>query len=113
MTLTRYTIGFILSLVLTLVVYWLATSVGGGFWMVVVISLLAVVQMIVQLVYFLHLGEEASPRHKLWSFIIMAVTVLIIVFGTLWIMKNMNYNMMNMTPAQKDDYMTSKHEMAF
>lgn len=113
MTLTRYTIGFVLSLLLTFIVYVLAVGVGGGFWMIVGISLLAVVQMIVQLVYFLHLGEEAKPRQKLISYMVMIVTVLIIVFGSLWIMKNMNYNMMHLTPAQKDDYMMGRNEMAF
>ena len=113
MTITRYAIGFVLSLLLTLGVYALVTGVGGGFLMIVGISVLAVVQMIVQLVYFLHLGEEVSPRHRLWSFVIMVITVVIIVFGTIWIMKNMNYNMLHMTPAQKSDYMTSKNEMAF
>lgn len=113
MTLTRYTIGFVLSLLLTFIVYLLTVGVGGGFLMIIAISLLAVVQMIVQLVYFLHLGEETRPHQKLLMYIVMVITVLIIVFGSLWIMENMNYNMMHLTPAQKDDYMMGRNEMAF
>lgn len=113
MTLTRYVIGFVLSLLLTLTAYWLVMYGGPSQWLVASIIILAVVQMIVQLIFFLHLNEEATPRSKLMSFIFMAATLLIIVIGSIWIMANMNYNMMQMTPAEKANYMTSRHEMAF
>ncbi len=113
MTLAKYGIGFGLSLLLTLAAYSLVMYGGTSPWLLASITLLAVVQMVVQLIFFLHLGEEASPRAKLLSFIFMAGTLLIIVVGSLWIMANMNYNMMHMTSAQKDNYMTNRNEMAF
>ena len=113
MTLTRYTIGFVLSLLLTFIVYLLTVGVGGGFLMIIAISLLAVVQMIVQLVYFLHLGEEVAPRYRLLSFLYMAGSLVIIVVGSIWIMQNLDYNMMNMSADQKTQYMLKEHDKGF
>ncbi len=113
MTLTRYTIGFILSLLLTLAAYMLTMYGGMSTWLVAAISVLALVQMVIQLIFFLHLGDEVGPRYKLMSFVFMAGTLLIVVVGSLWIMANLNYNMMQMTSAEKTDYMIHKSEMGF
>lgn len=114
MTLTKYIIGFILSLALTIVAYVLVTQeLVGGMALIMVLGALAVVQMIVQLVFFLHLGDEVGPRYKLASFLFMGGILLIIVVGSVWIMNNMNYNMMNMTPQQKSDYMMTQHDKGF
>jgi cytochrome o ubiquinol oxidase operon protein cyoD len=54
---------------------------------------LAFVQVIIQLIFFLHLGEEESPRWNLISFLFMVGVVFIIVAGSLWIMFNLDYRM--------------------
>lgn len=113
MTIARYTIGFILSLVLTIVAYYYVVARGDNPLLLIVLAILAIVQMIVQLVFFLHLGEEAAPRYKLSSFIFMAVVLGIVVIGSLWIMVNLNQNMMHMSPNEKTNYMTSRNDQAF
>lgn len=113
MTIAKYSVGFLLSLILTLAAYLFVT---GGFhspWLLGTLAALALVQMVVQLVFFLHLGDETGPRYKLLSFIFMAGTLIIIVIGSLWIMRNMNYNMANMTPSQKNSYMLTQHDKGF
>lgn len=60
---------------------------------VAVIITLALVQLIVQMVFFLHIGQEERPRWKLWAFISMFAVLMIVVVGSLWIMNNLNYNM--------------------
>lgn len=114
MTLGKYIIGFVLSLFLTLVSYFLVmTSQAGNKFVFVAILALAVTQMVVQLVFFLHLGEEATERQKNVSFIFMAGTLMIVLVGSIWALSNMNYNMMQMSPTQKENYMTSRSELAF
>lgn len=110
----KYAIGFIVSLLLTCSAF---ASVeyewfNGGM-LLLVIGMLAVIQAIVQLYYFLHLGEELKPRIRLLTLSFMLVILLIIVVGSLWIMQHLNYNMMQMTPDEKDYYMTSQKDKGF
>lgn len=114
MTLQKYIIGFIASLIITLIAYFAAVGEwASGFVLLLVLCTLAIIQMVVQLVYFLHLGDEVGPRYKLASFLFMMGILLIIVVGSLWIMHHLNYNMMNMTPTEKSDYMLKQHDKGF
>lgn len=100
--LNAYITGFVLSLITTLIAYWIViTHANGGLVMFShtglysMLGVLAVVQFIVQAVYFLHLGTESKPRWRVVMFWYMILMVLIIVVGSIWIMENLNYNMMN------------------
>lgn len=95
-TLASYITGFILSLVMTLAAYLLVTHRNySNVVIITAIITLALVQFFVQLFFFLHLGKETRPRWKLLVFGFMTTTVFIIVFGSLWIMSNLNGRMMN------------------
>lgn len=99
-----YIVGFIASVVLTLAAYWLVTQNVFSYWVLVLaISVLAVVQLFVQLYFFLHLGQERKPRLKLTAFIFAAMVVVIVVYGSVWIMQNLDYHH-GETPAGIDDY---------
>lgn len=114
MTLGKYVIGFVLSLALTLVAFFLvANELLTGMQLVLALGGLALVQLVVQLTYFLHLGDEVGPRYKLASFVFMGGILLIVVVGSVWIMDNLNDNMMNMSPNQKTDYMKTQHDKGF
>lgn len=113
MTVGKYLIGFILSLVLTFVAYAFVATGGSGAWLIALLGVLAFLQMIVQLLFFLHLGDEAKPRVKFWAFVFMAVTLLIVVGGSIWIMANMNYNMNHMSPDEKIEYMMHEYGKGF
>ena len=41
---------------------------------------------------FLHLGQEDKPRYQLTAFNFMVLVVLILVFGSIWIMQNLDYH---------------------
>jgi len=104
-----YLSGFIGSLVLTLVAYALVKihvdSLHETFshpFLIVSVITLALVQFLVQLYCFLHLGRENRPRWKLLVLLGMISVVLILVLGSLWIMYNLNYRM---TPQQINSYM--------
>lgn len=100
-----YTIGFILSIVLTLIPYQLVIIEKAitGRALVAALVLFAVAQLFVQLVFFLHLGRESRPWWNLQMFAFMAMVLLILVIGSLWIMYNLDYNMM--TPHELDQQM--------
>ena len=96
-----YFTGFMWSLLLTLAAFALVKmqlDAGGDAYqakvLIGILAVLAIVQLVVQLVFFFHLGREAKPRLNTVSFLFMLMVVGIIAFGSLWIMYNLNYNMM-------------------
>lgn len=109
----QYVAGFVSALVLTLFAFWLVMNrVVQGPWLVPVLVSLAVLQLTVQLVFFLHVGREERPRWNMTALIFMLIILIIIVAGSLWIMNNLNYNMM-MTAEQMDAYMMEQREKGF
>ncbi len=106
-TLRSYVTGFVTSIVLTVSAYLLVVNRGNATTglIVKIIVALALIQFIVQLFFFLHLGKETKPRWKLFVFFFMILVVLILVFGSLWIMNNLNYRM---TPSQQFNYMNDQ-----
>jgi len=95
-TLKSYIIGLLLSLILTLTSFTLA-----GYHLMttehlyIFLTLLALIQLIVQVVCFLRLNASPDGRWNLMPFIFTIVIVLVLVIGSLWIMFNLNYNMMH------------------
>jgi len=105
-TFRSYLTGFSLSIIFTLTAYLLV--VHKKFTTDIIISLiigLALVQFLIQLIFFLHLGKESKPRWKLFVFIFMIAVVLILVFGSIWIMNNLNTRM---TPEQINTYVNDQ-----
>ena|SRR5260221_2509642 len=94
-TLRSYITGFALSIAFTLLAYFAVVNhvVSGGLLIAVIIGL-AIVQLVVQLLFFLHIGQESKPRWNLAFFLSTASIVLLIVVASLWIMNHLNYNMM-------------------
>jgi cytochrome o ubiquinol oxidase subunit IV len=112
-TQNSYTIGFILSIMWTLLAYGVVVGKGFGTNVTVgIVCILAVAQLITQLVFFLHLGFNRSSRWNLITFSFMLMVLVIIVFGSLWIMQNLNYNM-QMTPEQMNSYMKEQSNKGF
>ena len=103
-SLRSYLVGFVLSLALTLTAYFLVVDhVLSGAALLAAILVLAITQLVVQLIFFLHLARESHPRWNLTVFGFMLVVLVILVFGSLWIMKNLNYHT-DMTPEQTDEF---------
>lgn len=104
----KLSIGFGASLILTLVAFWLVmqhVQNSAAFPLEVVVPRvigLAVIQLVVQLYFFLHLGNETKPRWNLIVFLFMILVLVIVVLGSIWIMDNLNYNMM---PEDINEYM--------
>ncbi len=110
-TLASYTAGFILSLALTLIPYLIVQrhlhhEVFSRTLVVIAIMVFAIAQLVVQLVLFLHLDKGSQRRWNLLVLSFAAMVVIIVVFGSLWIMHNLNYRT---SPAQMLQYMSSQN----
>lgn len=100
--LQAYIAGFVLSVVLTLLAFWVVTAkLYAPAFTVGIIVTLAVIQLFVQLIFFLHLGDETKPRWRLTTLGFGIGVVFIVVFGSLWIMDHLNYNMMQGHETEK------------
>ncbi|EKF74654.1 cytochrome o ubiquinol oxidase subunit IV [Alcanivorax hongdengensis A-11-3] len=91
-----YMIGFVLSVILTVIPFWLvmANVISSSAATAVVILGFAVVQIVVHMVYFLHMNFQSQGGWNMLSLIFTSILVLITIFGSLWVMYHMNVNMM-------------------
>lgn len=102
--LRSYVLGFFSSIVFTLAAYVLVVYHGASHAGIMVgITVLALSQLMAQLVFFLHLGKESKPRWNLTVFLFAVMVVVILVAGSLWIMYHLNYNME--TPGAENTYL--------
>lgn len=90
-----YTVGFVIALGLTYIASLIVTKkLLSGWAAASVLIVLAVLQLIVQLYFFLHLGQGKKSRLNILILLFAGLVVSIVVIGSLWIMNNLNYNMM-------------------
>jgi cytochrome o ubiquinol oxidase subunit IV len=96
--LKSYAIGFALSLALTAASFGTVMSgIVPHAWRLTGIVALCVVQLLVQLTYFLHLGKHPDQRANTAIFACTGLLIAIVVAGSLWVMHNANVNMMPTT----------------
>ncbi len=102
--LKNYIIGFLCSIALTLLAYFpVIKHVHSGHiafshhFLVAFVLILATIQLVVQLVFFIHLSTHPKQRLNLILFLPTITIVLVVMLGSLWIMDHLNYNM---TPEQ-------------
>ena len=94
-----YLIGFLLSVVLTALAFWLAMSgVLATSATALIVVALAVVQILVHTVYFLHVNTRSEGGWTLIALVFTAVIVVIVIAGSLWIMFHLHGNMMPAAP---------------
>ncbi len=90
-----YLIGFFLSVVLTALPFGLVMTGSLQHDMIAPVCFaFAAVQIVVHLVYFLHMNTKSSRTWNGAAFLFTLVILLILMVGTLWVMYNMNLNMM-------------------
>jgi cytochrome o ubiquinol oxidase operon protein cyoD len=90
-----YVIGLGLALVLTGVSFWVAsTSVLWGPGVAVGLVVLAIAQMGVHLVFFLHITSGPDNTNNVLALAFGVLIVFLVMIGTIWIMAHMNANMM-------------------
>ncbi len=93
-TIRAYITGFILSLIFTFIPYYLVVNqVITGTALLATILSFGVLQMLVQVIFFLHLGRSPRPNWQIVFFIFTIATILIVVAGSVVITRNLKYNM--------------------
>ena len=92
-----YVIGFILSVILTAIPFWLVMTMplSAGATGAIIMAF-AVVQIVVHMVYFLHMTPKAEGGWSLTSLVFTINVVVIMLAGSLWVMHHLNTNMMPM-----------------
>ena len=92
-----YLVGFLLAAGLSAVSFYLARS--SLVWtpsIPIALSVLAMAQMGVHLVFFLHITSGPDNVNNLMALAFGLLIVMLLVFGSLWIMFHLNHNMMPM-----------------
>lgn len=95
-TLSGYMVGFVLSVILTAIPFWLVMGkvIADKGTMALVLGAFAVAQILVHMVCFLHMNGKIEGGWTMLSTIFTVVFVAIAIAGTLWVMFHMNANMM-------------------
>ena len=89
-----YVIGLALALILTGVSFWVAsTPVLWGPGVGVGLVVLAIAQMGVHLVFFLHITSGPDNTNNVLALAFGVLVVFLVMIGTIWIMAHMNANM--------------------
>ena len=94
-TVKGYLTGFILSVILTAIPFWIV--MGNVFdkssTTAFVILAFAAVQIVVHMIYFLHMNAKSEHGWTMLALIFTVVVVVITLSGSLWVMYHMNHNM--------------------
>ena len=94
-SLKSYTIGFVLSVILTAIPFALVmTGVLPTPVTAIAIILFAIVQIVVHMIFFLHMSMKSEGGWSMMALIFTLIIVVIALSGSLWVMYHLNSNMM-------------------
>lgn len=95
-TFGSYVTGFVLSVVLTAVPFWavMARPIDSAAYTAALVLGCAVVQILVHMIFFLHMTPKAEGGWLLLSTTFTIVLVIITLAGSIWIIFHLNSNMM-------------------
>ena len=109
-SLKGYLTGFVLAVVLTAIPFWLV--MGKVFekssTTAMVVLAIAAVQIVVHMVYFLHMNTKAEGGWSMLALIFTVMLVVIMLSGSIWVMYHLNHNMM---PGMMPDAAQTMSEM--
>jgi cytochrome o ubiquinol oxidase operon protein cyoD len=92
-----YLVGLGLSTLITVVAFFIAqTTLVWQPSIPVALFVLAIAQMGVHLVFFLHITTGPDNENNILALAFGVLIVLLLIVGTLWVMSHMNHNMMPM-----------------
>ena len=95
-----YLLGLALAIALTCASFWaVSTHLIYGPGVPVAVLVLAVAQMGIHLVFFLHITTAPDNTNNVLALAFGTLIVCLVVFGSLWIMANLDHNMAPMGGA--------------
>jgi cytochrome o ubiquinol oxidase subunit IV len=95
-----YMTGFVLSVILTAIPFWLVMGdvLDSKVATVGAIMIIGAIQIVVHMVYFLHMNTKSEGGWTMMALIFTVIIVAIALVGSLWVMHHLNTNMMTMSP---------------
>ena len=95
-SLKGYLIGFFLSVILTAIPFWMVMTgaIDNKQATAVIVMAFAAVQIIVHMVFFLHMTPASEGGWSMLALIFTVILVVIVLSGSLWVMYHLNANMM-------------------
>ena len=92
-----YSLGLALAVILTATSFWVAnTSLLWAPGIPLGLTVLAVAQMGIHLIFFLHITTDPDNTNNVLALAFGVLIVCLIVFGSLWVMEHLNHNMPSM-----------------
>lgn len=91
-----YVTGFVLSVILTAIPFWLVMGdvLGNPRYTAFIILGFAMVQIVVHMIYFLHMSPKAEEGWTMLATVFTIVIVVITLAGSFWVIFHLNQNMM-------------------
>ena len=104
-SLRDYLTGFILSVILTAIPFWLvmAQVFADSRVTAAIVLGLGLIQIVVHMVYFLHMNTSSEGGWTMLALIFTVVLVVITLSGSIWIMFHLSGNMMPVSPEMLHD----------
>jgi cytochrome o ubiquinol oxidase operon protein cyoD len=91
-----YALGLALAVALTAASFWVrGTGLVYGPSLSVALLVLAVAQMGIHLIFFLHITTDPDNTNNVLALAFGVLIVCLIVFGSLWVMQHLNHNMVS------------------
>jgi len=99
-TFKSYMIGFVLSVILTVIPFWIvmAKVFSDSTVTVAVVMILGAIQIVVHMIYFLHMDTKSEGGWNMMALIFTITLVVIALSGSMWVMYHLNANMMPVSP---------------
>lgn len=95
-TFKSYVTGFVLAVLLTAIPFWLVLGkvIDKSSTTALVILGIAAVQIVVHMIYFLHMNTRSEGGWTMLALIFTVMMVVIMLSGSIWVMYHLNHNMM-------------------
>jgi cytochrome o ubiquinol oxidase operon protein cyoD len=91
-----YLTGFALAVLLTAIPFWLVMGrvfSHSGITAAIIVGL-AIVQIVIHMIYFLHMNTRAEGGWSLLALLFTAMLVVIALSGSIWVMYHLDHNML-------------------
>lgn len=100
-SLKGYLTGFVLAVILTAIPFYLVMSgiLPDKLLTAVVIVGFAAVQIVVHMIYFLHMSPRMEGGWSMMALLFTVIILVIVLSGSTWVMYHLNTNMMPMSAA--------------
>ncbi|QCI20016.1 MAG: cytochrome o ubiquinol oxidase subunit IV [Buchnera aphidicola (Brevicoryne brassicae)] len=92
---TSYLLGFLFSIILTVLSFFIATEkIFSSEVNYLIILILAIIQIVIHFFYFLHLNCSSEGIWNIITLLFVIMIIFIVLFGSVWIMSNLNHHVL-------------------